>query len=339
MELHAQGLERLGHRATVLLAEDLVGFETLRDLRLPGARTAAVLRERYQRERPDIVNVHTRCAPAWIGARKCKLVSSKVVVMSYAADEPQIEWRGPRDLLRWARAALPARWSFPRANGIWCVNQQDVEYYVGTYGVERSRIGRFPHAVADSFYDGRGSSTRKLNRLLFVGTWIRRKGVDVLAAALKRVVSALPSVEIVIAGTLCRAGEVWSALDAAVAARTQVIDQANDFELADLYRTSGLLLIPSRREGLPITMLEAMACGCPPLAAANSGMLDVIVPGFNGWLEVSFDEAEWADRIVNLLANPHDLAVASRGAAETAREFHIETVARRVVDWYTTLSE
>jgi len=337
MELHAEGLERIGHHATVFLAEDLVGFDGLRGLRLRGALTVAALHERYARERPDIVNVHTQCAPAWVSARLARFISSKIVVMSYAADERQLEWRGPRDVLRWANIAFPARLSFPLADGIWCVNQQDAEYYIGTYGVDRSRIGRFPHAVADSFYAG-GSWARVPNRLLFVGTWIHRKGIDVLAGALKRVVSALPNVEIVLAGTLSQEGLVRSMLDSSVAERTKIIDRANDAELADLYRSSVLLLIPSRSEGLPITMLEAMACGCPPLAAANSGMLDVIVPGVNGWLEVSFEEEKWASRIIDLLANPGVLAAASRAAAATAEEFRVERVARRVADWYAGLT-
>ena len=159
-----------------------------------------------------------------------------------------------------------------------------------------------------------------------------------LAGALKRVVSALPNVEIVLAGTLSQEGLVRSMLDSSVAERTKIIDRANDAELADLYRSSVLLLIPSRSEGLPITMLEAMACGCPPLAAANSGMLDVIVPGVNGWLEVSFEEEKWASRIIDLLANPGVLAAASRAAAATAEEFRVERVARRVADWYAGLT-
>jgi glycosyltransferase involved in cell wall biosynthesis len=337
MELHAQGLERIGEQATVLLSEDLNGFEGLNSLRAPGARTLLALRQRYLDERPDIVNVHTLCAPAWIAARRSGFLRSKVVVMSYAADEPAIVWREPRDLLRWARAALPARSTFPHADGIWCVHQQDVEFYVGTYGVDRRRIGRFPHAVADAFYERPNEVLRSPTRLLFVGTWIHRKGIDVLASALERVVAARPDVEVVLAGTLAGDAEVRASLSADVSRRTRVVPRADDVELRDLYRASALLLIPSRREGLPITMLEGMACGCPPLAAANSGMLDAVFPGENGWLEVSFDPARWATRVLELLARPDRLEQASKGALQTAEAFRIETTARQVRAWYASL--
>lgn len=337
MELHAEGLERIGESATVLLAEDVSGLDALKSLRAPGTRMLLALRDRYRAERPDIVNVHTQCAPAWIQARRAGWLRSKIVVMSYAADEPAIGWREPRDLLRWARVALPARSSFPHADGIWCVNQEDAEYYVGTYGVERQRIGRFPHAVADSFYATEPAVVRRPARLLYVGTWIHRKGIDVLTDALERVVGARPDVEIVLAGTLAGDADVRVHLGAAVSARTRIVPQAGDGELREMYRSSTLLLIPSRREGLPITMLEGMACGCPPLAAANSGMLDAVSPGENGWLEVSFDPGRWAARILELLAHPDRLERASRGAAVTAEGFRIETVARSVRSWYEAL--
>jgi glycosyltransferase involved in cell wall biosynthesis len=335
MELHAEGLERVGARATLFFHEDLRILNGALE-RFAGVRSVMALFERHRHEPPDVVNVHTQCAPAWIFAQQASLVRSKIVVMSYSADEPQIKFRVPRDALRWARAALPARAAFPRASGIWCVNQQDAEYYIETYGISRERIGRFPHAVADSFLEPSVSARAPL-RVLFVGSWIQRKGVDVLAKAFERVVAALPDIEIVLAGTQIGETEVRAMLAPAVGRRTRVQNLADDRELAELYRGATLLVLPSRVEGLPISMLEAMACGCPPLTAANSGMLDVVEPGKNGWLEVSFDPARWAERLLELLSKPEELARASAGARVTAEGFRIETVARRVVEWYAAL--
>jgi len=141
----------------------------------------------------------------------------------------------------------------------------------------------------------------------------------------------------VLAGTLVSADEVRRSLAPHVAERTSIIPRADDQELSRLYRTSGLLLLPSRLEGLPIMMLEAMASGCPALAAANSGMLDVIEPGRNGWLEKSFEPERWARRIVELARSPEALAVASRGAMMTAEAFRIDSVGRVALEWYSSL--
>jgi glycosyltransferase involved in cell wall biosynthesis len=205
--------------------------------------------------------------------------------------------------------------------------------------VARRRIGRFPHAVADSFYAAEPPVDRHRARLLYVGTWIHRKGIDVLTAALERVVREMPEVEIVLAGTVAGDSDVRGNLAPEVSSRTRIVPLADDAELRELYRSSSLLLLPSRREGLPITMLEGMACGCPPLAAANSGMLDTVEPGDNGWLEVSFDPERWAARVLELLRQPERLERASRGAALTAEQFRIETVARAVHGWYERLGD
>jgi glycosyltransferase involved in cell wall biosynthesis len=338
MQLHAEGLRRAGHRATLFYAEDFAPNGSTWALgRLPGVRSFTALRGRVQSELPDVVNVHTGCAPAWVTAKHLGLIGSRVVVMSYAADEPHVRVRTPRDGLRWARAAIPARLTFPHADGIWCVNQQDIEYYVAEYGIARERIARFPHAVDDGFFGPHTDVRRDPLQVLFVGTWIARKGVGVLAEAFDRVAEARADVRFVLAGTLVGEANVRAALSERVLARTHILDAASDAELAHWYRTSGLLLLPSYREGLPISMLEAMACGCPPLAAANSGMLDVIEPGENGWLETSFDPARWSRRILELVENPDALARASRGAAALAREFRIEPLARSVAAWYQTL--
>jgi glycosyltransferase involved in cell wall biosynthesis len=338
MELHAEGLGRLGQRASLFFSEDFrTGAARHVPKRLPGIKTFAALKARYALEKPDVVNVHTQCAPAWIVAARTGRAPSRVVVMSYAADEGAISVERPRDVLRWARAALPARSTFPRADGIWCVNRTDLAYYRDRYGVAPAKLACIPHAVGDSFYRDVPGLERNPHQLLFAGTWIQRKGVDVLARALELAVRSAPELQIVLAGTLVGEADVRRALAPAVAERTRVFPTADDDALRALYRTSSLLLLPSRREGLPIVMLEAMASGCPPLAAANSGMLDAIVPGENGWLEASFDPELWAQRVLELVRAPEALRKASAGAARSAEAFRIETVGRTALDWYRTL--
>ena len=338
MELHAEGLCRLGEQATLFFEEELGdGLARHVSPRAPGLRSLSALRERLRREPPDVVNVHTQCAPAWIMAKMSGLLRARVVVMSYAADEGGLRVEAPRDVLRWLRIAVPARTTFPFADGIWCVNQTDLAYYRDRYGVPAHKLVCLPHAVGDEFYGDGENEPRDARQLLFVGSWIQRKGVDVLVAALEQVVERAPDTKIVLAGTLVEDAELARRLPPKLLPHTRTFCTIGDRELARLYRQSSLLLLPSRREGLPIVMLEAMACGCPTLAAANSGMLDVIVPGKNGWLESSFDPARWAERCLALLAAPDLVRAVSREAVETARRFRIEAVATASRDWYRAL--
>jgi glycosyltransferase involved in cell wall biosynthesis len=108
-------------------------------------------------------------------------------------------------------------------------------------------------------------------------------------------------------------------------------------ELRSLYDHSTLLLLPSELEGLPIVLLEAMARGCPSLAAANSGMRDVIQDGRNGWLLETRDPQVWAGRAGALLSEPATLARAGAVARTFAERFRTATVARQAVEWYESL--
>lgn len=69
-------------------------------------------------------------------------------------------------------------------------------------------------------------------------------------------------------------------------------------------RQADVLVIPSRKEGLPNICLEAMACGVPVVAAAVGGLPEVIQPGINGVLVPPDDVDALATAMINLLHNP-----------------------------------
>jgi glycosyltransferase involved in cell wall biosynthesis len=103
--------------------------------------------------------------------------------------------------------------------------------------------------------------------------------------------------------------------------------------LRDFYWASDVVLIPGLREAMPITALEAMACGRPVVGFKGTGLEDVASDSLAELLASSDDEA--ADIIAGLQRDPDKLAKLSSGAALTAaRRFEWRVVIWRIVSIY-----
>ncbi len=63
-------------------------------------------------------------------------------------------------------------------------------------------------------------------------------------------------------------------------------------ELIARMQQAAALIFPSSYEGLPLTVVEAIGCGCPVIAQPKSALSEVIEHNVNGWM---FDVEEWRD--------------------------------------------
>jgi glycosyltransferase involved in cell wall biosynthesis len=70
-----------------------------------------------------------------------------------------------------------------------------------------------------------------------------------------------------------------------------------------LLQAADLLLLPSTREGLPLTLLEAHATKVPVLAAPTAGIPEIVADAQTGYLIRAHDHLGYADRIARLLAD------------------------------------
>jgi glycosyltransferase involved in cell wall biosynthesis len=98
-------------------------------------------------------------------------------------------------------------------------------------------------------------------------------------------------------------------------------------ELPDDYRCADVCVQASREEGLGFSVLEAMACGAPVIAADVGGLRETVLEGRTGWLYPPGNAPALARTIAAVLDNPGE---ASRRAT-AAREFVRENFARDAV--------
>ena len=128
--------------------------------------------------------------------------------------------------------------------------------------------------VFDNFIDTSNIMPSKGNQVAFVGRLSKEKGADYfLALAL-----LFPTLSFHIYGE----GPLRQALENL--ATSNVIFHGQQDDMSIVWSAIGLLIMPSRNEGLPMAALEAMARGIPVLASDVGALNKVVDSNSNGWL-------------------------------------------------------
>lgn len=73
--------------------------------------------------------------------------------------------------------------------------------------------------------------------------------------------------------------------------------------VADYYLNSDAFCLTSFHEGMPITLIEAFACGCIPICTPVGGIIDSIENGITGYLSKSVSEEDYNDAIMYYIKN------------------------------------
>src|SRR5206468_2278836 len=137
--------------------------------------------------------------------------------------------------------------------------------------------------------------------LLFtVRRLVPRMGLESLLHALVR----LPDARLVIGGSgWLRPRLEASASALGVASRVRFAGRIDDAELPVFYQAADLVVLPSvALEGFGLITLEALACGTPVVATANSGATDVVGPLEPSWIAPDASPAALATTIAGALS-------------------------------------
>jgi glycosyltransferase involved in cell wall biosynthesis len=105
-----------------------------------------------------------------------------------------------------------------------------------------------------------------------------------------------------------------------------------------LLQAADILVLPSRQEGLPMSILEAMGTGVAVIATPVGAIPDAIIDGETGLLVPPGDVASLSCAILKLIGDPalrHRLSLNARARFE--RMFTIESTANSVTDLYRDL--
>jgi D-inositol-3-phosphate glycosyltransferase len=167
----------------------------------------------------------------------------------------------------------------------------------------------------------------ELPRVLFVGRMVAKKGLDTALAA---AAAGLGKFELVVAGP--------GPLQPESAPGVRVLGPLPSERVAELYRAADALLLPSRGEGFPVTVQEAMASGLPVVMTNDPSYARYLDGAGDGVRLVPPAPEAIARTLESLVGDVHARAVAGRAGLEHARSaFTWEQAAQRHEQLYEGL--
>lgn len=171
--------------------------------------------------------------------------------------------------------------------------------------------------------------------IVSLGRIEQNKGLDVLAAALGAQRERLPAgwrwLHI---GDGAARPQVEEAIGrAGIAAHATLLGRISDEELHRTLASATLFVHPTRYEGSPLVMLEAMAHRLPIIASAVGGIPDKVIPDETGWLVPPDDPQALGAAIVSALERPPAIlrAVGERGRARVLAHFSLTQVVDQLI--------
>ncbi len=206
-------------------------------------------------------------------------------------------------------------------------------------GVPAERVVIVPNGVDTQRFVPRPQTERQ-KVILFVGSFIERKGVRHLLAAAPQILRRLPGYRIDLIGEGPQEAELRALADRlGVTDRVAFRGFLPQTDVADAMQRSRLFVLPSLEEGLGVVLLEALACGTPIVASNVDGIPDVVAPEV-GALVPPAQPDELADAVVAMLAEPVRWAERSTNArARAVEQFDWQVVAARYVRLYQSILE
>ncbi|AFZ59344.1 glycosyltransferase family 1 protein [Anabaena cylindrica FACHB-243] len=164
--------------------------------------------------------------------------------------------------------------------------------------------------------------------LLYVGRLSAEKEIE----RIKPILEAIPNARLALVGD----GPHRQALEKHFAGtNTYFVGYLMGKELGSAFASSDAFIFPSRTETLGLVLLEAMAAGCPVVAARSGGIPDIVTDGVNGYLfDPKADIQEAIDATVCLLQYQQDVNIIRKNARKEAENWGWAAATRQLQDYY-----
>lgn len=147
----------------------------------------------------------------------------------------------------------------------------------------------------------------------------REKGPDLFVQAASAVAGARPDVHLALVGDGPMRAELERQIEGLnLSGRFHLAGAAAD--TSEIYPAFDVVCLPSRMEGIPLTLIEAMASARPVVATNVGGIPELVEMGETGWLVAHGDMKAMSERVLWLLDNAEQAAAMGRAGRQRVEE-------------------
>jgi glycosyltransferase involved in cell wall biosynthesis len=314
----AAGVRAARLRAANVPVKVLAGSLVKRRLSL---RYIRALRRLLAQGRYDVVHAH--------------LYASAAAAAAVPRGTPLVLTEHSEGLWRSWRARAVSRWFYRRASRIVAVSASIRNVLVDAYRVPPARIQMLPAVPAVPVRPHALQPSGERPAVVgFAGRLIPEKGADVFLRAAALVAGVVPEARFVVIG----AGRLRGELEALAGDlglpgdRVRFLGFRDD--AADLIAGLDILAVPSRTEGTPLVVGEAMAAGVPVVASRVGGLPDQVTHRANGLVVDPEDPEGLATALVSLLLAPDEARQLGEAGRACAASFPHAALVDRMEEVY-----
>jgi glycosyltransferase involved in cell wall biosynthesis len=337
----ADHLNALGHRVDIMTPADLRfgTWSRLQPLLLPVGLAMRDL-DHY-----DVVVFHSHLAWAHGLRRMVTAAQRPATVVAFHGLEPlyhealaaELARTGERLSPQFAllhRGVVPHLLAFAsrRADRVFCLNSRERNFIMDRGWTTADKVRVVPNGVERKLFLERQSYRPRATRLLFVGQWLRAKGVRYLARAFEGLAASNAELELTCVGTGVDVEQVRRDFSSAVRGRVRVRPRVDRCGLLEELSRADIFVFPSLSEGFSGALLEAMAAALPVVATPVGGAPDLLIDGRNARLVPSADESALIAGVSALLDEPAARRQLGSAAQATAERYEWDVVNAQFAD-------
>jgi glycosyltransferase involved in cell wall biosynthesis len=185
-----------------------------------------------------------------------------------------------------------------------------------------------PNLVSESMRSHLTQNHPESPLLLYVGRLSAEKEIE----RIKPILEAIPDARLALVGD----GPHRQALEKHFAdTNTFFVGYLKGVELGSAFASADAFIFPSRTETLGLVLLEAMAAGCPVVAARSGGIPDIVTDGINGYLFApESDDAGAIAATIRLLSEKQEREIIRQNARNEAEQWGWAAATRQLQAYY-----